>query len=147
MFEYERLGRVLIDTDAQDIATSGNIYFFRDGYSLLIRDVGKDRIFVSLLKDNRIVDNSTISSNSTYVYKKDVFDIKDLPILAVHVGEIFRDKERQIAVIDGVFQISDQIYLPIEGGSKIGDMVIFTTPKGIYMVNDESKSLGKGSDL
>ncbi|ABK14959.1 MAG: hypothetical protein H5T42_00525 [Methanothrix sp.] len=147
MFDYERLGRVLIDTDAQDIATSGNIYFFRDGYSLLIRDVGKDRIFVSLLKDNRIVDNSTISSNSTYVYKKDVFDIKDLPILAVHVGEIFRDKERQIAVIDGVFQISDQIYLPIEGGSKIGDMVIFTTPKGIYMVNDESKSLGKGSSV
>lgn len=147
MFEYERLGRVLIDTDAQDIATSGNIYFFMDGYSLLIRDVGEDRIFVSLLKDNRIVDNSTISSNSTYVYKKDVFDIKDLPILAVHVGEIFRDKERQIAVIDGVFQISDQIYLPIEGGSKIGDMVIFTTPKGIYMVNDESKSLGKGSSV
>lgn len=147
MFEYERLGRVLIDTDAQDIATSGNIYFFKDGYSLLIRDVGKDRIFVSLLKDNRIVDNSTISSNSTYVYKKDVFDIKDLPILAVHVGEIFRDGERQIAVIDGVFQISDQIYLPIEGGSKIGDMVIFTTPVGIYMVNDESKSLGKGSSV
>lgn len=147
MFEYERLGKVLIDTDAQDIATSGNIYFFRDGYSLLIRDVGKDRIFVSLLKENRIVDNSTISSNSTYVYKKDVFDIKDLPVLAVHVGEIFRDRERQIAVIDGVFQISDQIYLPIEGGSKIGDMVIFTTPKGIYMVNDEPKSLGKGSSV
>jgi len=147
MFDYERLGRVLIDTDAQDIATSGNIYFFRDGYSLLIRDVGKDRIFVSLLKNNRIVDNSTISSNSTYVYKKGVFDIKDLPVLAVHVGEIFRDGERQIAVIDGVFQISDQIYLPIEGGSKIGDMVIFTTPKGIYMVNDESKSLGKGSSV
>ncbi|MDH7597468.1 MAG: S-layer protein domain-containing protein [Methanothrix sp.] len=147
MFDYERLGRVLIDTDAQDIATSGNIYFFRDGYSLLIRDVGKDRIFVSLLKNNRIVDNSTINSNSTYVYKKDVFDIKDLPVLAVHVGEIFRDGERQIAVIDGVFQISDQIYLPIEGGSKIGDMVIFTTPKGIYMVNDESKSLGKGSSV
>lgn len=147
MFEYERLGRVLIDTDAQDIATSGNIYFFRDGYSLLVRDVGKDRIFVSLLKNNRIVDNSTISSNSTYVYKKDVFDIKDLPVLAVHVGEIFRDGERQIAVIDGVFQISDQIYLPIEGGSKIGDMVIFTTPKGVYMVNDESKSLGKGSSV
>lgn len=147
MFEYERLGRVLIDTDAQDIATSGNIYFFRDGYSLLIRDVGEDRIFVSLLKDNRIVDNSTISSNSTYVYKKDVFDIKDLPVLAVHVGEIFRDRERQIAVIDGVFQISDQIYLPIEGGSKIGEMVMFTTPKGIYMVNDESKSLGRGSSV
>lgn len=147
MFEYERLGRVLIDTDAQDIATAGNIYFFRDGYSLLIRDVGKDRIFVSLLKNNRIVDNSTISSNSTYVYKRDLFDIKDLPVLAVHVGEIFRDGERQIAVIDGVFQISDQIYLPIEGGSKIGDMVIFTTPKGVYTVNDESKSLGKGSSV
>ncbi len=147
MFDYERLGKVLIDTDAHDIATSGNIYFFNDGYSLLVRDVGKDRIFVSLLKNGVIVDNSTVSSNSTYVYKKDVFDIKDLPVLAVHIGEIFRDGERQIAEIDGVFQISDQLYLPIEGGSKIGELVMYTTPKGIYMVNDESKSLGKGSSV
>ncbi|HOT07617.1 MAG: hypothetical protein A4E45_00893 [Methanosaeta sp. PtaB.Bin039] len=159
MLEYEQLGKVLIDTDSRDEAKAGDLYFFQEGYSMIIRDMGNtsrdvgnihrekssDRVFLNLLKDGVLVDNSTVSSNSTYVYQGDIGNVTDIPIIAVKFGEVFQDKDRHLAVIEGLFQISDNIYIPAESGTKIGEMVFYISSNGkdILLYNDESLTLKK----
>lgn len=156
MIEYEKLGRVLIDTDARDISRVGegwNLYTLKEGYTLAIADVGEKRVLIALFKDGRLVDNSTVEENSTYVYKKDVGDneiglVEDLPIIILHIGEIFRDQSQRIAEIDGLFQISDQDYIPVDAGRKFGEMkVIGLTPSYVLFGNDESLTLKKDSSV
>ncbi len=134
--DYEELIPILIDTDRRDIAGKGDIFRLQGGYTLFVQDVGKERAFFSIYKDGRWVDNSTISSNSTYVYKEDVRDIPDLPILVIHVGAIFEDLSRNFAEIDGLFQISDQIYLPMESGMEFDKMVLLQADHGIILMGN-----------
>lgn len=156
MIEYEKLGKVLIDTDARDISRAGegwNLYTLKEGYTLAIADVGEKRVLIALFKDGRLVDNSTVDENSTYVYKKDVGDneigtVEELPIIILHIGEIFRDQSQRIAEIDGLFQISDQDYIPVDAGRKFGEMkVIGLTPSYVLFGNDESLTLKKDSSV
>jgi len=154
MLEHEQIGRVLIDTDLKDKAVAGEVYFLNDGYTLYIRDVVKDdveddKIFIELSKNNQLLDSAVIKSNSTYVYEKDVGDVEDLPIIALHVESIFSDGDDQFAIIDGLFQVSDSQYLSIEPGDELGEMtIILMRPNlGIYMVNTDNIALKSDSKV
>ncbi len=107
MIEHEYLGKVLMDMETQVTLLAGN-YSLQEGYEMRIRDVANDSIFLQLLKDGISVDNSVVKSNSTYIYKKDLGDVKDLPIIMVHLNNVFNNGTKSFATIDGVFQISDQ---------------------------------------
>lgn len=154
MLEHEQIGRVLIDTDMRDKAVAGETYFLNDGYDLLIRDVVKDDVeedemFIELRKNDQLVDTAVIKSNSTYVYEKDVGDVEDLPIIALHVESIFSDGDDQFAIIDGLFQVSDSQYLSIEPGDELGEMtIVLMRPNlGIYMVNADNIDLKIDSNV
>ena len=154
MLEHEQIGRVLIDTDLRDKAVAGEVYFLEDGYTLYIRDVVKDdvkddKIFIELRKNNLLLDSAVIKSNSTYVYEKDVGDVEDLPIIALHVESIFSDGDDQFAIVDGLFQVSDSQYLSIEPGDELAEMVIILIRPdlGIYMVNTENIDLKRDSRI
>lgn len=154
MMEQEQIGRVLIDTDRKDTAVAGDFYFLGEGYSLYIRDVAKDdvkkdEIFIELRKNDKLVDSAVIKPNSTYVYERDVGDVEDLPIIALHVESIFSDGDYQFAIIDGLFQVSDSQYLSVEPGDELAEMVVLVmNPNlGIYMVNTESIELKRDSNV
>jgi S-layer protein (TIGR01567 family) len=144
MLENEQIGLLLIDTDQKDTAVAGDFYFLGEGYSLYIRDVvkddvKKDKIFIELRKNDQLVDSAVIQSNSTYVYERDVGDVEDLPIIALHVESIFSDGDDQFAIIDGLFQVSDSQFLSIEAGDELGELVVLRTGGfGIYMGNFDS---------
>ena len=116
LLEHEYLGKVLLDMETQGIVLAGN-YSLQEGYEMRIHDVGNDSIFLQLLKDDIPVDNSVVNSNSTYIYKKDLGDVKDLPIIMVHLNNVFNNGTKSFATIDGVFQISDQYLFPRRAGS------------------------------
>ncbi|HPR67547.1 MAG TPA: S-layer protein domain-containing protein, partial [Methanothrix sp.] len=152
--EQEQIGRVLIDTDQKDTAVAGDFYFLGEGYSLYIRDVVKDdvkedKIFIELRKNDQLLDSAVIKANSTYVYERDVGDVEDLPIIALHVESIFSDGDDQFAIIDGLFQVSDRQYLSIEPGDELAEMVVLLmSPNlGIYMVNTENIELKRDSKI
>lgn len=154
MLERDQLGRVLIDSDQRDMAVAGDVYYLGEGYTLLIRDVvkddvKKDEMFIELRKNNQLLDSAVIESNSTYVYERDVGDVEDLPVIALHVESIFSDMGNQFAIIDGIFQISDSQVLSIEPGDDLGEMtVLLTDPNlGIYMGNLEDIFLRRDSDV
>jgi S-layer protein (TIGR01567 family) len=152
--EQEQIGRVLIDTDQKDKAVAGEVYFLGEGYTLYIRDVVKDdvkedKIFIELRKNDQLLDSAVIKANSTYVYERDVGDVEDLPIIALHVESIFSDGDDQFAIIDGLFQVSDSQYLSIEPGDELAEMVVLVmSPNlGIYMVNTENIELKRDSRI
>ncbi len=152
MLAQEQIGRIIIDTDQRDTAVAGDLYYLGEGYTLSIRDVTKDevkddKIFIELRKNNQLVDTAVMRPNSTYIYKRDVGNVKDLPIIALHVENIFSDGEDQFAIIDGLFQVSDSQFLPIKAGDELGEMtvVLIGPDLGIYMVNMDYINLKRDS--
>ncbi len=147
LLEHEYLGKVLWDIEPQAIILAGN-YSLQEGYEMRIRDVGNDSIFLQLLKDGMPVESSVVKSNSTYIYKRDLGDVKDLPIIMVHLNNVFRNGTKSIATIDGVFQISDQEVLSVEPGLQLADLrIVSVQPFGIFMFNDDYINLNRDSTI
>ncbi len=147
LLEHQKLGKVLIDKEIRGMIVAGN-YTLSEGYQLYIRDVTKDKIFVHLLKDGQLVDSSIVESNSTYVYKKDLGDITDMPIIMMHVDKIFSDGKTKFASIDGLFQLSDQYILSVDPGSGLGELEIIPTNFGIIgMWNHDTLTFSRNSDV
>ncbi len=145
LLEHEQLGRVIMDSEVRGKVLAGS-YSLAEGYEVHIRDVANDSIFVQLLKNGKPVDSSVVRSNSTYVYKKDLGDVKDMPIVMLHVSNVFSDNRQRFATIDGIFQISDQLVLPVEPGRGIAKLeIVATLPGAIYMVNHDEINLNRDS--
>ncbi|MGA9099337.1 MAG: S-layer protein domain-containing protein, partial [Methanotrichaceae archaeon] len=72
-------------------------------------------------------------------------DVNDLPIIAIHVQNVFNDGNNETIIINGLFQISEKNYLPVDFGRKFGDLVILPTPPGyVSMANlEDSIDLGR----
>ncbi|MGB7571220.1 MAG: S-layer protein domain-containing protein [Methanothrix sp.] len=146
LMENEYLGRVLIDRELQGNISEGN-YSFEEGYEMRIRDVSDDSIFIQLFKEEQLVDSSVVESNTTYEYKKDLENVKDMPIIRIHFGNVFYDGNHGSAEIDGIFQISDNVF-PMEMGSGLGEMeLVNIEPEGMIFVNPDSITLSTNSTV
>ena len=145
LLEHEYLGRVLWDAEQQGKIFAGN-YTLQEGYEIRIHDVGNDSIFLELSKDGTPIESSVVKPNSTYVYEQDLGDVDDLPIIMVHVNNVFTNGTEGFATIDGIFQISDRNLIQIERGDGIGEMqIVGLFPDAIMMVNDENINLNRDS--
>jgi len=145
LLEHEHLGRVLWDSKLQGQTFAGN-YTLLEGYEIRIHDVGNDSIFLELSKDGIHIESTVVKPNSTYVYEKDLGDVDDLPVLMVHVDNVFTNGTKGFATIDAIFQISDQYLIPVERGDGIGEMqIVGLSPEAILMVNDDYIHLNRDS--
>lgn len=145
LLEDEYLGRVLLDTELQGNVLAGN-YSLEDGYEMRIRDVGNDSLFLQLLKEGRVVDSSVVKSNTTYVYKKDLENLNDMPIIMIHFGNVFNNGTQSFATLDGIFQISDRYLFPIEPGTSFNELkIVRVEPEGMILLNPDSISLNRNS--
>ena len=147
LLEHEYLGRILIDMEPRGKILAGN-YSLAEDYEMRIRDVGNDSIFLQLLKEGVLMDSSVVKSNSTYIYKKDLDDVDDMPIIMIHLGNVFKNEMESFATIDGIFQISDQYILPVEPGRGMGEMeIVYVQPNVIIMVNHDYINLNRDSTI
>ena len=125
------------------------LYILEEGYSLNIVevDVSGDKVWVQLEKDGDVVDNGFLSSDSDYVYETDLGDTEDVPLIAVHLDQIFSGAETNAVFVDGIFQVSDE-YVKIENGDRFEKMEISSTSSsGITMKNRDSFTLSKGDTV
>ncbi len=147
LLENEDLGRVLLDVELQGKILAGN-YSLEDGYQMRIMDVGNDSLFLQLLKEGILVDSSVVKSNTTYVYKRDLDNINDMPIIMMHFGNVFNNGTHSFAILDGIFQISDRYIFPIDPGTGFGELeIVRVQPDQMILVNPDSVSLNKDSDV
>jgi S-layer protein (TIGR01567 family) len=144
-----QLSEVLLDESDKTSLTSGTSLVLEEGYALRIVevDVNGDTVYVSLTKDGDEVDDDIIASDGTYVYKMDVGDVDDVPVIAVHFQDVFQGTESSAVFVDGIFQISDE-YISVESGETFDEMEVTSISEdGITMKNEDSISLSKGKEI
>ena len=147
LIDNERLGQVLIDTDETKIAQAGNVLQLADSFEFLIKDVNKEKVFAQLRQNGKPLEDVVISSNSTYIYKRDIGDITDFPLLCIHIRNIFSDGSMTKTEVDGIFQISDMT-MPAERSMDFGELTIYaTTPNFIIMGNTDNVELKRESSI
>jgi S-layer protein (TIGR01567 family) len=149
LYDHEKIGRVLIDSEVVPRNLFAGNYSLEEGYEVRIRDIEEDKILIQLSKNGILQDTSVVASNSTYVFKKDLGDVEDMPIIKLHVNNIFSNGSTGFATIDAIFQISDEYLFPVESGIGIEKMQIVSTsePYTIIMLNDENVNLNKDSTI
>jgi S-layer protein (TIGR01567 family) len=140
-----RIIQLIQDSDDILKLNSGKALILGEGYEFGLISVNEDKAAVVLSKNGEIIDTDVLKSDSTYLYKKDLADFKDLPIIALHIQNVFSDGKNQTVMIDGLFQISDRGYLPVEPGQKFDNMAIYYfSPGNITMINlEDSINLGR----
>jgi S-layer protein (TIGR01567 family) len=144
-----QLSKILIDSDDRRSLYTGSTLILEEGYSLNIVevDVNGDTVWVQLEKDGDVVDDGFLSSNRDYVYETELGDAEDVPLIAVHLAQIFRGTETNAVFVEGIFQISDE-YVQIENEDRFGEMeVSSTSSSGITMRNDDSITLSRGDTV
>lgn len=144
-----QLSKILIDSDDRKSLYAGSSLVLENGYTLnfVEVDVNGDRVWVQLEKDNKVIDDDFLTSDDNYVYKTDLGKVEDVPIIAVHLSEIFRGTETNAVFVEGIFQISDQ-YVELENGDEFGEMEVSSvSSSGIKMRNSDSISLDKGDTI
>jgi S-layer protein (TIGR01567 family) len=144
-----QLSKILIDSDDRKSLYSGSSLILEEGYSLNIVevDINGDTVWVQLEKDGDVIDDGFLSSNSNYVYETELGDADDVPLIAVHLAQIFSGRETNAVFVEGIFQISDE-YVQIENGDRFGKMEISSTSSsGITMRNRDSISLSRGDTV
>jgi S-layer protein (TIGR01567 family) len=144
-----QLSKILIDSDDRRSMYTGSSLILEEGYSLNVVevDVNGDTVWVQLEKDGDVIDDGFLTSNSDYVYKTDLGEADDVPLIAVHLAQIFRGTETNAVFIEGIFQISDE-YVQIENGDRFGKMEISSTSSsGIIMKNRDSFTLSRGNTV
>ncbi len=141
-----QLHKVLLDDDQKRTLTVGSSVTLKEGYVIKAKDVGDRTMLISLLKDGGEVDSaSLLSAGETYVYKKRVGSVDDLPLIMVKFDSVFIGKESQMAILKGMFQISED-YAKIENGDSFGAMEITEKSSNkIAMENKNSISLSSGN--
>lgn len=151
----EELEEILIDDDAERTLMRGETLHLDQGYELLIKDLDDKKVHLELRKDGQIIDNKVISPSKedasmdeeTYYYLSDIGDVRNIAIIGVHFEKIFNDNEVEAAIVDGIFQISDN---PIILNSEVnyGKMKISSiSPSSITMHKDGSIMLSKNRDI
>lgn len=142
------LGKILIDEDEKHTLYVGNSLPLAEGYSFRIDEISQDgdSIMVALLRDGEVIKSDIINDDSTYTHTKEVDD-EDIPVIAIHIDNIFRGMETNSIFVNGIFQISED-FKKVEEGNSYGKMEIYDVSKDeIVMSNDGSMTLGKGDTI
>ncbi|MGC9514651.1 S-layer protein domain-containing protein, partial [Methanocrinis sp.] len=152
LLDEEELREVLIDDDEEYTVDTGSVLPLEEGYEIRIKEIDLDgnKVWLSLAKDGEEVDSKVIDPtnlrSSTYKYEVDLSG-KDLPLIMLHLSNIFRGTESSLVTVDGIFQISDR-YTTVASGDKYGDMEVDSiSGDTIRMTNDNSITLRKGKTV
>jgi S-layer protein (TIGR01567 family) len=112
----EQLEKILVDDDTRRTIKKGESLKLKEGYELVLKGVNSEgKIYVQLLKNGKFIDETLLASSSegatiydkTYYYCTNVGSQEKLVTIAVHFRSTYKDEENSLAVVDGIWQISD----------------------------------------
>jgi len=95
---------------------SSSASFLKEGYELVLKSVNSDgQLYIQLLKNGQLIDETFIAPliynarmvDKTYYFRKDLGDTHNIILIAVHFCSIYKDAEQPMAIVDGIWQISD----------------------------------------
>ena len=113
----EQISKVLIDDDSVKLVKKS--IKLQEGYELVLKSVNsKGQVYLQLLKNGQLIDETFISPpiyntgiadmpDKTYCFRKDLGDTNNIIVIAVHFRSVYMDAEQPMAIVDGIWQISD----------------------------------------
>ena len=125
LLSKDMLSKVLIDEDEKHTISTGASLELKEGYELKIiqLDIDGGQAQIDLMKDGKSVDTDIVTSPDDYVYTEDIGKLDDVPLVVVHIDSVFAGTESDMLVINGIFQISDDL-IPVDTGEDYGEMEI-----------------------
>jgi S-layer protein (TIGR01567 family) len=153
-----QLLKILADDDTETTITTDTHLQLEDGYKLSIKsiDIDGNVVDLELSRNGNTVDSAEVSpskdgatiADQTYLYKKDIGELKDLVVIAVHFKNAFRGADQDLATVDGQWQLSEKPVYVTEG-SQFGKMTVQSVnDDAISMANQgEGITLSRNKDL
>lgn len=126
-----------------------------DGYELSIKsiDIDGDLVDLELTRDGTVVDTAKVSpskdgatlADKTYLYKKDIGELKDVVVIAVHFKNAFRGADQDLATVDGLWQLSETpVY--VADGSEFDRMTVQSVTYDAISMANQGKEITLGSN-
>ncbi len=136
----DKLSKLIMDSDKKFTLRTGQSLDLGDGYAITAQqvDVEGDKVWLELTKDGEFVDDEVITvsgtgtitaKDRTWEYDDDIAGETDVVLMRVHVKEVFQGQVDSLAVIKGIWLISDDIKT-IESDDKFGKLEITNTGMG-----------------
>ncbi|MDF1556841.1 MAG: S-layer protein domain-containing protein [ANME-2 cluster archaeon] len=149
LMSKRQLSKVLLDTDKKYNVRAGTALELEEGYEFRITEFGTggDAVMVGVFKDGGLVAEDIVSEGQTFRCETDLGGARDMPIIAIHIDNVFVGTETSTVVIEGLFQISDS-YIDVDPGDEFGLMEINSvSSSAIIMKNDGFVGLNRGDDF
>ena len=153
-----QLSKILIDDNTEMLINSSSPLKLAEGYELALKYVNASQALVELKKDGQLVNTNIIQpsitgatmDDKTYYYKRNIGDTSDIVTIAVHFKNSIHGPDKDSAIIDGIFQLSDTS-TTIQPDQKYGKMSIRNvdaTALSITMDNKDNQIvLSKNKDI
>jgi S-layer protein (TIGR01567 family) len=150
-----QLLEILADDDDRDFFTATTITTntplqLKEGYELSIKsiDIDGNVVDLELTHDGSAVDSAKVSpsrdgatiADQTYLYKKDIGELKDVVVIAIHFKNAFRGADSDLATVDGIWQLSENP-IKVSSGTKYEKMVVSSVTDNAVIMNNQ------GSDI
>ncbi len=151
--DASKLAKLVLDSDDKYTLKTGETLDLGEGYSLQAKqvDVDGNKVWLELDKDGQYVDDQIVSTDSgDHTWTCEVDDVQgedNVPVLKVHVNQVFQGAVDSIAQIDGLWLIDYANAMKIDTSDEFGklDNVGINGPT-ITISNKDTFSLTRDSD-
>ena len=150
------LSKLLLDNDDKYTMRVGQSLDLGEGYALTPKQIDVDgkKVWLELSKDGTYLDDQVISvdgstiDNSTWNYEEDdVGGEDDVIIMRAHVKEVFQGQVDSLAVVEGLWLISNEP-LKIEGDDTFDALEVKTIGvDSLILKNKDDMTLTKNKDI
>jgi S-layer protein (TIGR01567 family) len=156
----EQISKILIDDSTTIELGLDEQLDLAEGYGLVIKafNIKGNKVYVELNKDGQIVDSMALQPSvsyatmpdKTYFYKTNVGDTQEIVQIAVHFKGISHKGGKDIAIVDGIFQISDTVTL-LKSDQKYDKMSIRSVNPTDFTITMDNKdnqiTLSRNKDI
>ena len=150
------LSKLILDNDDKYTLRVGQTLDLGEGYAITPKqiDVEGDKVWLELSKDGVYLDDEVITvtdsdvDNSTWDYEEDdVGGEDDVVIMRVHVNEVFQGQTDSLAVIEGLWLISNEP-MEIEGDDEFDELEVTNVgTNSLTLQNTDDITLSADDDL
>nr|QNO47102.1 major S-layer protein [Methanosarcinales archaeon ANME-2c ERB4] len=100
---------VELEDDERKLLGTGEAWDMGGGFALIAQqiDLEGDKVWFSLSKDEKELDNQVVSVGEAYTYTEDICGVNDVPVFSCYVDTLFRGVDRNLVQIKYVFLIDN----------------------------------------
>ncbi len=151
--DASKLAKLVIDSDDKYTLKTGDKLDLGQGYSLQAKQVDVDgkKVWLEFDKDGQYVDDQIVATDTgDHVWTSELDKIQgedNVPVLKVHVNQVFQGAVDSIAQIDGLWLIDYANAMKIESDDEFGKLnnVGINGPT-LTISNDDTFTLTRDSD-